>query len=137
MDIPQIIIQKPSEASDVGDTSHIEPSQPRTIHSVLANERRNSFKRQHPKDIDIAPIEQVVSIAPVSPRPEEWQDQLAAKELKMKKRGLFKAKMRNAFARRTFLEIALGRRLATPTKQALRRLAEGEAVSLENLSVCA
>lgn len=59
----------------------------------------------------------------------------ASKTLKQKKRVAYKWKARNLAARMTILNATLGRQLAGPTKQALRSLAKGQTVALENLAV--
>ena len=50
-------------------------------------------------------------------------------QLKVKRRKLYLRKARNAAARRVILQITLGRELATQTKPALRKLANGETIT--------
>ena len=54
------------------------------------------------------------------------------KVIKVKRRSLYLRKARNLVARETILKMTLGRQLATPTKQALKRLAHGETVIEED-----
>lgn len=53
---------------------------------------------------------------------------------RVRRRKLYVRKARNAAARRILLEIALGRQLASQTKPALRRLANGETITPDSQS---
>ena len=56
---------------------------------------------------------------------------------KMKKSSKAVRQTRRIAGRETILKLLLGRQLAKPTKQALKRLAKGENVNLDNLGVTA
>lgn len=137
------MVHKPSSSSVS------EVAAPRTIDEVLASERQAEALTTIP------PIPAEAPPAPASRLPDvpsgipEATGNLpkvpiavpglpdAAKTLKQKKRVLYKWKARNLAARKTILKATLGRQLAGPTKQALRSLAKGEPVALENLDVVA
>ena len=55
--------------------------------------------------------------------------------VKVKKRRLVLRKARNLAARRIVLKATLGRELAVPIKEALRRLAKGDCVRFTDISV--
>lgn len=121
------MVHKPSRSSESENPAS------RTIDEVLANERQSL-----PQEIasqaagltqdgnlnDAAPM-QSMSLTPIA-----WQ---APKDRVVKKRKLFLRKLRNAGARKIFLQLTLGRQLAVPTKQMLRLLANGENLTVPDL----
>ena len=155
---PKIMVYEPSQSSEAAT-----PASP-TIDEILAvkshRSRKSSQQRRlqdndpsamppRPQDPPNYPDFTPVStpnwqdkktpkngdLPSVSPRPINGQDQKESKAPRVKKRKLYIRKARNAAARKTILKMTLGRRLAVPTKQALRRLAKGEDVDLQDLSV--
>ena len=125
---PKIMVHKPSQSSEA------EHPASRTIDEVLANERpslpqeRDSQAPYSTQDGNLtdAPPMQSMSLRPIA-----WQ---APKDQTVKKRKLYLRKLRNAAARKTILKATLGRQLAIPTKQMLRLLANGENLTLTDLS---
>ena len=125
---PKIMIHRPSQSSQE------ETQSPRTIDEVLAHERRSlpqandSQPSQSTPDANLAdePPMQSMSLKPIA-----WQ---APNDKKVRKRKLYLRKFRNAAARKTILKATLGRQLAIPTKQMLRLLANGENLTIPDLS---
>ena len=123
---PKIMVHRPSQSSEENPAS-------RTIDEVLANERQsmpqetNSESSHTTPDatLDECPM-QTMSLKPIA-----WQ---APEDQKVKKRKLYLGKMRNAAARKTILKATLGRQLAIPTKQMLRLLANGENLTIPDVS---
>ena len=125
---PKIMVHKPSQSSES------ESPAPRTIDEVLANDRQSlpqaeplqaSGFTQDGNQNDAAPM-QSMSLTPIA-----WQ---APKTQVLKKRKLYLRKVRNAAARKTILQLTLGRQLAIPTKEMLRLLASGENLTVPDLS---
>lgn len=133
---PKITVQKPSE-SDISDNSA-----PRTIGEVLAGERLLSTEKSLPQpdglsavppipahdwqlpDVQVPGVEVPgVSVADIPKAP------------KMKKRTKAVRQTRRLAGREIVLKALLGRQLAKPTKQALKMLAQGENVNLDNLGL--
>lgn len=125
---PKIMVHKPSQSSEAENPAS------RTIDEVLANERQSLPQENDPQlsqsaqdsDLTDAPPMQSMSLRPIA-----WQ---APKEQKVKKRKLYLRKVRNAAARKMILKATLGRQLAIPTKQMLRLLANGENLTVPDLS---
>lgn len=125
---PKIMVHKPSQSSEAENPAS------RTIDEVLANERQSLPHENDPQlsqsaqdsDLTDAPPMQSMSLRPIA-----WQ---APKEQKVKKRKLYLRKVRNAAARKMILKATLGRQLAIPTKQMLRLLANGENLTVPDLS---
>ena len=161
MSPPKIMIHKPSQSS-VADRSA--PRTIDEILADEPREPRMSSQQQRPQEVYLPSTfsmteeqpdftndqsavpppwqEQNVitnengAITSIIPRPTfEPHDEPTLKKHKPRKRHLFIRKTRNAAARKTILKITLGRELALPTKQALRRLAKGEDVAIEDSSV--
>lgn len=125
---PKIMVHKPSQSSEGENPSS------RTIDEVLANERQSLPQESNSQAPHSAQDSHVISSPPMQPmslRPIAWQ---APKDQEVKKSKLYLRKLRNAVARKTFLKITLGRQLAIPTKQMLRLLANGENVTVPDLS---
>ncbi len=125
---PKIMVHSPSQSFGADD--QISP----TIDEVSTNERQSlseARSSQPPHStldgnrIDAPPI-QSMSLRPIA-----WQ---ASKAQKVGKRKLYLRKIRNAAARKTILKATLGRQLAIPTKQMLRLLADGENLTVPDLS---
>ena len=123
---PKIMVHKPSQSSEENPAS-------RTIDEVLANERESmspgtNSQSSHPtlEDNLMEPPMQTMSLKPIA-----WQ---APGDKKVQKRKLYLRKIRNAAARKTILKATLGRQLAIPTKQMLRLLANGENLTIPDVS---
>ena len=101
-------------------------SGPRTIDEILANERAQSPSPKRSPVIKKGADPAVKSVIP--PGIDTPTGEGVHKLVKVKRRSLYLRKARNLAARKTFLKMSLGRQLAMPTKQALRQLAQGEAV---------
>ena len=120
---------------------------PRTIDQMLATEReaeasksmniepfrRPSKKGHETPDVSTASLSSNGKSAQVPTRAPG--DSHAPNSIRDRRRDLYKHKLRNMVARNFVLEIVLGRKLAGPTKQVLRRLAIGEPVVFENPSI--
>ena len=138
---PKILVQKPSDSS-VSDISG-----PRTIDDVLTNEHLASSLQSLPKVGDLTKVPPMP--APDGQLPEAQVPGVQVpgvpvtlvsvpalpKTPQIKKRSKAVRKTRNLAARKTILKVLLGSELAGPTKQALRLLAKGEKVDIENLVV--
>ena len=146
---PKIMVHKPSQSSESENPAS------RTIDEVLANDRQSlpqaeplqapdstqdgnltdaapmqsmslpTHSTQDGNTTDAAPM-QSMSLTPIA-----WQ---APKTQVLKKRKLYLRKVRNAAARKTILQLTLGRQLAIPTKEMLRLLANGENLTVPDLS---
>ena len=122
------MVHRPSQSSET------ENSASRTIDDILASEpqslpEESSPQPPHPSqdgNLTDAPPMQSMSLKPIA-----WQ---APKDQQVKKGKLFLRKIRNAAARKTILKATLGRQLAIPTKQMLRLLANGENLTVPDLS---
>ncbi|KAL9104481.1 MAG: hypothetical protein Q9163_000574 [Psora crenata] len=124
--IPIIKIQRASKSSDHSDYSPREAPMPPTIDSVLAkNQQQVSDQTEN----------QQVNLLAVIPQPTEALLETAVAPVKIRKRKIVLRKTRNVVARKTLLKMGLGRQLAMPTKEALRRLAKGEDVTVADISV--
>ena len=124
---PKIMVHRPSQSSQS------EMSGPRTIDEVLAKERK-AASSEHYSPVDETSTEDPTEAPVDSIQPRLTDTPIGKgvnKLVKVRKRSLFLRKARNAAARNTVLKMTLGRQLATPTKQALRRLAHGETVTDE------
>lgn len=120
---PKIMVHKPSQSSVSENPAS------RTIDEVLANDGQSlpqaPGSTQDSNLTDAAPM-QSMSLTPIA-----WQ---APKTPVLKKRNLYLRKIRNAAARKTILQLTLGRQLAVPTKEMLRLLANGENLTVPDLS---
>lgn len=138
---PKIMVHKPSGSSQSGTSGA------RTIDEVLAYERRVSSPEALPSAVppESLPAAELPDSLPdtgspsVSNRPSAIPQLTAVPtgaaapgELKVKKSSLYLRKARNLAARKSILKITLGRKLAFPTKQALRKLAHGEDIIIDD-----
>ena len=125
---PKITVQHPSEASE----NHYALTKVTSARSA----DRSSLERRasHQKLRDTARQDIANDLAHMSPRPTQLQSNGIAKTLRPKKSTVALRKTRNACVRPTFLKMLLGRELAGPAKQALRKRARGEAVTIEDVS---
>ena len=125
---PKIMVHKPSQSWEAESPASC------TIDQVLANERQSLPQERDPEPshsaqnstLNDAPPMQSMSLTPIA-----WQ---APKDEKVPKRKLYLRKFRNVAARKTILKATLGRQLAVPTKQMLRLLANGENLTVPDLS---
>ena len=124
---PKIMVHKPSQSSEENPAS-------RTIDEILANERQSMSQGTNSQSshttlddnlLDESPM-QTMSLKPIA-----FQ---APGDQKVQKRKLYLRKIRNAAARKTILKATLGRQLAIPTKQMLRLLANGENLTIPDVS---
>lgn len=125
---PKIMVHKPSQSSEVENPAL------RTIDEVLASGRQSPPPErifQPPDSTQDSNLPDAPPMQSMSLRPIAWQ---APKDQKVKKRKLYLRKLRNAAARKAILKATLGRQLAVPTKQMLRLLANGENLTLPDLS---
>ena len=123
---PRIMVHKPSQSSEENPAS-------RTIDEVLANERESMSPGTNPQSSHTT-LEDNLMESPMqtmSLKPIAWQ---APGDQKVQKRKLYLRKIRNAAARKTILKATLGRQLAIPTKQMLRLLANGENLTIPDVS---
>ena len=117
---PKITVHKPTDSfqSDI--------SGPRTINQVLAEERETQPSTESTPAVQKAPTAPVSSFIPrLLDTPTGTG---VHKIVKVRKRSLYIRKARNIAARKTILNMTLGRQLASSTKQALRQLANGETI---------
>ena len=124
---PKIMVHRPSQSSEENPAS-------RTIDEVLANERQSMPQETNFQSAHTTPDASLMDEPPMqtmSLKPIAWQ---APKDQKVKKRKLYLRKIRNAAARKTILKATLGRQLAGPTKQMLRLLANGENLTIPDVS---
>ena len=124
---PKIMVHRPSQSSEENPAS-------RTIDEVLANERQSMPQETNSESSHTTPDATPMDECPMqtmSLKPIAWQ---APEDQKVKKRKLYLRKMRNAAARKTILKATLGRQLAIPTKQMLRLLANGENLTIPDVS---
>lgn len=122
------MVHKPSQSSEA------ENSALRTMDEVLADERQSlpqEIDSQLPHSTQDGNLTDAPPMESMSLRPIAWQ---APKDQKVKKGKLYLRKIRNAAARKTILKATLGRQLAIPTKQMLRLLANGENLTVPDLS---
>ena len=122
------MVHKPSQSS-----SEDTPSS-RTIDEVLANECQKPAQETNPQRSQSTPDGTPIDGSPMqsmSLKPIAWQ---APKDQKIRKRKLYLRKFRNAAARKTILKATLGRQLAIPTKEMLRLLADGENLTIPDIS---
>lgn len=122
------MVHKPSQSSEAENPAS------RTIDEVLADERQSLPQQRDPQALHSAQDSNLNDAPPMqsmSLRPIAWQ---APKGQEVKKRKLYLRKIRNAAARKTILKATLGRQLAIPTKQMLRLLANGENLTVPDLS---
>ena len=125
---PKIMVHKPSQSSEEEN-----PASP-TIDEILANERQSVPEEGNsgpPPPIPDGNLTDKPPMQSMSLQPIAWQ---APKGQKVQKRSLYLRKLRNAAARKTILKATLGRQLAMPTKQMLRLLANGENLTIPELS---
>lgn len=125
---PKIMVHRPSQSSEAENPAS------RTIDEVLANERQSlpqETDSQAPRYTQDGNVTDAAPMQSMSLRPIAWQ---APKDQVVKKRKLYLRKIRNAAARKTILQLTLGRQLAIPTKQMLRLLANGENLTVPDLS---
>lgn len=131
---PKIMVHKPSWEAENSQPPGAENPAQRTIDQVLANERQSQPQERNSQlphstqegNLTDAPPMQSMALRPIA-----WQ---APKDQTVKKRKLYLRKFRNAAARKTILKATLGRQLAIPTKQMLRLLANGENLTIPDLS---
>ena len=124
---PKIMVHRPSQSSEEHPAS-------RTIDEVLANERQSMPQETNCHTSHTTPDASLMDESPMqtmSLKPIAWQ---APRDQKVQKRKLYLRKMRNAAARKTILKATLGRQLAIPTKQMLRLLANGENLTIPDVS---
>lgn len=124
---PKIMVHRPSQSSEETPAS-------RTIDQVLANERQSMPQETTSQSSHTTPDVSLMTESPMqsmSLKPIAWQ---APPDQKVQKRKLYLRKMRNAAARKTILKATLGRQLAIPTKQMLRLLANGENLTIPDVS---
>ena len=125
---PKIMVHKPSQSSVS------ENSASRTIDELLANNRQSlpqATALQAPGSTQDGNLTDVAPMQSMSLTPIAWQ----APETKvLKRRKLYLRKIRNVAARKTILQLTLGRQLAIPTKEMLRLLANGENLTVPDLS---
>lgn len=121
------MVHEPSQSSESENPAS------RTIDEVLASERQGLPQEiasqtpgltQEGNLTDAAPM-QSMSLTPIALQ--------APKDQVLKRRKLYLRKIRNAAARKIFLQLTLGRQLAIPTKQMLRLLANGENLTVPDL----
>ena len=125
---PKIMVHKPSQSSEAENPAS------RTIDEVLANGRQSlpqERKSPTPHSTQDANMADAPPMQTMSVRPTAWQ---APEDQKVRKGKLYLRKFRNAAARKTILQVTLGRQLAIPTKQMLRLLANGENLTVPDLS---
>ena len=125
---PKIMIHKPSQSFDAGNSAS------RTIDEVLASERQRLPQEKNSQPPFFTPDVDPIEAPPMQSmflKPIAWQ---APKDQKTKKRKLYLRKLRNAAARNIILKATLGRQLAIPTKQMLRLLANGENLTVPDVS---
>ncbi|KAF6240323.1 hypothetical protein HO173_001934 [Letharia columbiana] len=124
---PKIMVHRPS-------SSEAENPASRTIDEVLSTERQSlpqEGNSQPPHSTQDGNLTDTPPMQSMSLRPIAWQ---ASEDQRVKKRKLYLRKFRNAVARKTILKATLGRQLAIPTKQMLRLLANGENMTVPDLS---
>ena len=120
---PKITVQRPTDSfqSDI--------SGPRTIDQVLAKEREGQSSEESTPATDDAPAAPAPPVSSFMPRMIDTPTGTGVhKIVKVRRRSLYLRKARNIAARKTILRMTLGRQLASPTKQALRQLANGETI---------
>ena len=121
------MVHKPSQSSEENPAS-------RTIDEVLANERQSMSQGTNSQSSHTTLDDDLMDESPMqtmSLKPIAWQ---APGDQKVQKRKLYLRKIRNAAARKTILKATLGRQLAIPTKQMLRLLANGENLTIPDVS---
>lgn len=134
--VPKIKVQEPSEASVANGASLEDPARPRTIDNILAEQHQMSLQQEGQHISDMIPSQQATNMVSLPPVPTDLSGLKIPTAPKAKKRQLAIRKARNIAARKIILKAVLGRTLAVPTKQALKRLANGEVVTVEDLPVC-
>ena len=130
--IPVIKIQGPSR-----DHSEAGPNEPRpkpTIDSVLAEERKKPIKSLAEQAPEQARSHDTDLVA-VLPQPTDLPAGTTIVPVRLRRRKLALRKTRNVLARKTMLKAGLGRQLAIPVKEALRRQAKGEDVTISDIKV--
>ena len=121
------MVHRPSQSSEEAPAS-------RTIDEVLANERQSMPQERNSESSHTTPDATPMDESPMqtmSLKPIAWQ---VPQDQKVKKGKLYLRKMRNVAARKTILKATLGRQLAIPTKQMLRLLANGENLTIPDVS---
>ena len=124
---PKIMVHRPSQSSEDNPAS-------RTIDEVLANERQSMSQERNSQSSHTTLNDNLMEESPMqtmSLKPIAWQ---TPGDQKVHKRKLYLRKIRNAAARKTILKATLGRQLAIPTKQMLRLLANGENLTIPDVS---
>ena len=126
--IPTIKIQGPSRgASEAGpDENNLDS----TAEPPLPDRRVMSFEEASQEARDRG-----ADMVAVIPHPTDATQPPACVPVKVKKRKTALRKARNLAARKIILKATLGRQLAVPTKEALRRLAKGEDVAITDITV--
>ena len=99
---------------------------PPTIDSILADEPQKTSERA---------VSQRSNMMPILPQPTDALPNNSVAPVRIRRRKIALCKTRNVIARKTILKMGLGRRLAIPTKEALRRMAKGEDVTVADFSV--
>ncbi|KAL9127299.1 MAG: hypothetical protein Q9217_003786 [Psora testacea] len=122
--IPIIKIQRASKSSDHSEVPYQEVTARPTIDSVLRGDRQRISKH---------PANQGSNFMAVLPQPTDTLPEIAPIPIRVTKRKIALRKTRNAIARKTLLKMGLGRQLAIPTKEALRRQAKGEDVTVADI----
>ena len=126
--IPTIKIQGPSRgASEAGPDENDLDS---TVEHPLPDMRVMSFQEASQEA-----RERGADMVAVIPHSTDATQPPACVPVKVKKRKTALRKARNLAARKIILKATLGRQLAVPTKEALRRLAKGEDVAITDITV--
>lgn len=127
--VPLIQIQRPSR-----DPSEVGPSYPNDD-----DLRAHAKVQRSPKDLQAIAEGRTtgkdIELVAIMPQPTSTVPRLEkAHENQSKKRRVLQ-RTRNVFNQMTYLKATLGRRLATPTKEALRHQANGEDVTITEIKV--
>ena len=124
--IPIIKIQRASKSTDHSDASLGGAATPPAIETVLANDRQRISEQAANQGSDLVAV---------LPRSTNTLSEVAVVPVRIKKRKTALRKTRNVLVRKTFLKASLGRQLAVPTKEALRRQAKGEDVTIADITL--
>ena len=127
--IPSIKVQKPTPIP-----SEIEP---KVVDSEVASKRAHvsASTQQNTSVNNGSRTSANVELVVVIPRPTISSADETGTAAKAKRRQRFLRKTRNALNRRTYLKATLGRSLASPVKDVLRRRAKGEDATMVEIQV--
>ncbi|KAG8526935.1 uncharacterized protein KY384_008364 [Bacidia gigantensis] len=140
--VPVIKIQRPSREPS-GDAIEASPNDlctcpssdvPDTYVTDINAPASDQVRSDVAQALEIAE-EHDTELVAVMPKSTNTGTNLSMKPVRIKKHKMALRKSRNAIARKTFLKAGLGRQLAMPTKDALRRLARGEDVTIADIKV--